>query len=422
MAGLNLEAKAGMSKASARSQVTMLLIIGLLLFIVVSLVLYLSKSAIKKNTQQSIKKVQETALETNPIKEFVAKCLDKLTKDSLVLLGSQGGVIYKGQGGVTLAPPKTSEGMLFVKYNNYNVSYNIMPPSFAAAYDDISYSSNTNNGDYPWKIFPYTERYANEKFEGYFGISYLPPINSSEGPHSFQDQMESFINNNMAACANFNIFKEQGINVAMKKPNTTVIIGSGDISVKSKIPITITDAKTKESSQLSEFSTNVNVRLKEIYFFAKNLIRNDTRSIKFDMGNAENRDFMTVAVVKNEYPYNDETKAKADIIIITDQKSLVNGRQFQYIFARKNRAPALYYIINNVVEFDADELIDESKLLQGYQKNAEDPDEDQLSYSVYAQLPGNPESAILDQPSITFRVEVADGALKDWQEIFVKRK
>ena len=65
----------------------MLMIVGLVLFIIVSFVLYLSKSAVKKQSQQSIKKTQETAMDTKPIKEFVNKCLDKLAKDAVVLIG-----------------------------------------------------------------------------------------------------------------------------------------------------------------------------------------------------------------------------------------------------------------------------------------------------------------------------------------------
>ena len=73
-----------MAAKSLKSQVTMLMIVGLTLFIIVSLVLYLSKSTIKKQSQQGIKQTQETAIEIQPVKEFVAKCLDKLAKDAIV--------------------------------------------------------------------------------------------------------------------------------------------------------------------------------------------------------------------------------------------------------------------------------------------------------------------------------------------------
>ena len=149
-----------------KSQITMLMIIGLVLFIIVSLVLYLSKSAVKKQSQQNIKKIQETAIDTSSIKEFVQKCLDKLAKDALVLLGRQGGYIYASQGGPLVDHQATDEGLFFVKYNNLNVAYNILAPRFAVP----PYSSEIP--DYPWPTFPYRTAASNaEVFEGFFGIS-----------------------------------------------------------------------------------------------------------------------------------------------------------------------------------------------------------------------------------------------------------
>ncbi|MBI2659309.1 hypothetical protein HYX05_04405, partial [Candidatus Woesearchaeota archaeon] len=147
-----------------KSQITMLMIIGLVLFIIVSLVLYLSKSAVKKQSQQTIKRVQETAVDTSSMKEFVSKCLDKLAKDALVLLGKQGGYIYTSQGGPLVDYQPTDEGLFFVKYNSLNVAYNILPPRFAVS----PYASEIP--DYPWTTFPYRPAASNaEVFEGFFG-------------------------------------------------------------------------------------------------------------------------------------------------------------------------------------------------------------------------------------------------------------
>src|SRR3989338_2677463 len=97
-------------RIKSKSQVTMLMIVGLVLFITISLVLYLSKSAIKKHSQQGVKDIQGTAMDSRPIKEFIEKCLDKLAKDALILLGRQGGQIYTSQGGTTVDYSDTDEG------------------------------------------------------------------------------------------------------------------------------------------------------------------------------------------------------------------------------------------------------------------------------------------------------------------------
>ena len=390
---------------SKKSQVTMLMIVGLLLVIVVSLVLYLSKSAVKKQSQQSIKKVQETAIETRPIKEFMQKCLDKLAKDAIVLLGKQGGYIYSSQGGTLIDYAETDEGLFFVKHNNLNVVYNIMPPKFAAP----PYSSDIPA--YPWITFPYKTPIPDvEVFEGFFGINNMPPLNYSEGPNSIQAQIETFIDNNIADCANFDIFRKQGIDIVMEQAKTSVIIGRNYVSIKSNIPMTITNPATNEYAEFEYSSTNVNIRLGDIYFFVKELIENDIKNIKFDIGKINNsKDFINVKLIKNVFS-ND------DLIIITDEKSLISGSPYEYIFARRNRAPALYYIKETILEFPQGYQITQEDLLQGTELRAEDPDEDNYTFTIKPEVP-----KVLDVPQINFKIEVSDGKLSDHQIITVNR-
>ena len=394
-----------MNAKSLKSQVTMLMIVGLVLFIIVSLVLYLSKSAVKKQSQQNIKRIQETAIDTYSIKEFVQKCIDKLAKDAIVLLGKQGGYIYASQGGTLVDYADTDEGLFFVKHNNLKVAYNILPPKFAAP----PYLSDTP--DYPWLTFPYKTPISNaEIFEGFFGISNIPPLNSSEGPNSIQTQIETFIDNNMPSCADFSIFEKQGFEISMESAKTSVIIGSSDIAIKSKLPIIITNAATKEITQLNDFSTSINIRLRDAYFFVKELIGNDIKNIKFDIGDKKNnKDFINIQIIKNKFS-ND------DLIIITDEELLINGAPYEYTFSRRNRAPALYYIRKSTLSFQHGYIINQTDLLQNSQLKAEDPDEDNYTFTITPALPKK-----LEVPQIKFKVEVNDGKLSDYQIITVNR-
>lgn len=394
-----------MKFSASKSQVTMLMAVGLVLFIAVSLVLYLSKSVVKKQSQQNVKRIQETAIDTQPIKDFVTKCLDKLAKDAMLLLGRQGGYIYTSQGGTLVDYSDTDEGAFFVKYNNHNVAYNILPPKFAL----LPYSSETP--DYPWTTFPYRTASSNaEIFEGFFGISNIPPLVSSEGPNSMQSQIESFIDNNMAGCADFSIFEKQGFDITMNSTKTLVVIGSGDVSVKSTIPLTITNSVTKETLELSEFSANLNIRLRDIYFFTKELIQNDIKNIKFDIGTTDNdKHFMSVKLIKNIF-------SSDDLEIVTDEKSLIYGAPFEYTFVRRNRAPALYYIRKTTLEYPSFYVINQSDLLKNSKLKAEDPDEDNYTSTITPALP-----KVLDVPQIKFRIQVSDGKLSDYQIITVNR-
>ena len=403
MAGFDIKAE---NKMSRKSQITMLMIVGLVLFIIISLVLYLSKSTVKKQSQQSIKKIQETAIETQPVREFVVKCMDKLGKDAVVLLGRQGGYIYTSQGGTLVDYQDTDEGLFFINYNDLNVAYNILPPKFAVS----PYSSEIP--DYPWQTFPYRTASSNaEVFDGFFGISNMPPLNDSEGPNSIQAQIESFIDSNIADCVDTSIFEKQGLDVEMQQPKTSVIIGSGDITIATKMPMSITNKNTNEFAELDEFTATLNIGLKDVYFFAKELIENDISNIKFNISDIKNsKNFININLIKGIF-------SSDDLIIITGEKSLIYGKPYEYIFARRNRAPALYYIRKNTLEFPHNFEINQSTLLKNYELNAEDPDEDNLAFTITPQLP-----KVLNVPQIKFKVEVSDAQFSDYQIITVNRK
>lgn len=389
-----------------RSQVTMLMIFGIVIFIAISLVLYISKSAVKKQSQQNIKKTHGASVEAQPIKEFIVKCMDKLAKDAAVLLGKQGGYIYSSQGGTLVDYADTDEGLFFVKHNNLNVAYNILPPKFAIP----PYSSEIP--DYPWETFPYRTASSNaETFSGFFGINGMPPLNSSEGPNSMQVQIESFIDNNIASCLDFTIFEKQGLNIEMQQPKTSVTIGSGNIYVTSKIPISISNPSTKEFAEISDFSTSMDIRLMDTYFFVKDLAENDIKNIKFNISSGDNnKDHLSINLIEDAFS-ND------DLIIVTDDKSLIYGKPYEYIFARRNRVPALHYLRKTTLEFPHGYIINQTNLIPNQNLKAEDPDEDKHTFTITPSLP-----KALNVPQINFKIEVNDGQFSDYQIITVNRK
>ena len=214
----------------------------------------------------------------------------------------------------------------------------------------------------------------------------------------------------MPSCAKLDIFEKQGLEIAMEKSSTSVVIGSGHVSIQTKMPVKITNPKTKEFAELSDFSASMGIRLNDIYFFAKDLIENDVKSIKFNISSStNNKDLFNIRLIKNIFQ-------KDDLIIVTDDKSLIYGKPYEYRFARRNRAPALYYIRKNTLEFPHNFEISQNVLLKNYQLKAEDPDEDSHTFSISPNLP-----KILNIPQINFKVEVSDGQFSDYQIITVNR-
>ncbi len=396
---------------TSKSQITMLMIVGIVMFIAIGLVLYLSKSIVKKSGQASEKKIQTTALEAQPIKDFVTKCLDKLSKDALVLIGKQGGYITN-QGGTIASFQDSDEGILFIKDNNINIFYNIKPLLLPVP---MPYS--TSIPEYPWMAFPYGPINQNVKtFNGVFGINSMPALTPSGGPHSIQTQIETFIDANMEKCLDFNIFRNEGYDIQAAKSRTKVLIGTRDVSVMSEIPLKVTNTKTQENTELKDFSTVLNVRLNGMYYFIKEVIENDISRITFDIkDSSNNKNSFNIKVTENVYQ-------KDDLISIKDEQSLIYGQPFEYVFGRKNRAPALYYIKNWVFTLPSGYLIYQDDIIQDSELKAEDPDEDNPIITIGALLSDPTVPTLLDRPQIKFKIEANDGLLSDYQIITVNRK
>ena len=336
----------------------------------------------------------------------MSKCQNKLAKEAINLIGKQGGNIYRSQGGELIDYSDSDQGMFFVMYEGNRVAYNIKQLPLLSVPSIFS-----SPPEYPWISFPYSIVDPNLKtFDGIFGLSNMPPLNASQGPHSIQSQVESYIDNKMESCADLNSFINEGYDITVNKSKTTVTLASSDVRIKTSMPIEIKNRATSEQTYIDALSTAVNVRLGDMHSFAKNIVYNDVTNIKFnlrDVGNNENSFRINVL---------DDVFSKDDIVIITDDKSQISGKQFEYKFARKNRRPALYYISPDYLQLAGGTQITKNTLLNGMDLQAEDPDEDTLNFDINPAVP-----LVFDQPQIVFTASVTDGQLSDFQTITVGR-
>ncbi len=393
-----------------KSQISMFVILGIVILVVVSLVLYLAKTVTTKPGQESAARVQDLVFEPRPIKEFTNVCLEDMAKEAIFLLGRQGGYLFASQGGTVVDFPETDEGVMFVNHNNYRVVYNILPPRFSIA----PYSPDVDL--YPWKTFPFESESSNEEvFEGFFGTVNMLPLTRLQGPNSIQTQIETFIEKNIMDCLDFTSFAKS-FEIVVEEPEAEVVIANKDVSVRLKLPITISNPTTQERVSFDDFSTKLDVRLRDMYFFAKGLIKKDVQNIKFDISDrANNKASFNIDVVRSVY-------SSDDLITISDEKSLINGDPYKYSFARKNRAPALHYRKNNVFEFGHGHLITRQDLLQGEELKGYDPDEDPLDFVIKEGRLLEAEFPVeLNRPYINFYAEVTDGKETDYQILTVNR-
>jgi len=398
-----------------KSQVTIFLIIGLVMIIIVVSLVLLSRYAAKKTSKQETLDIKESSFDVQPIKNFVVDCLSFTSKNGLKTLGKQGGYLFKSQGGTLIDYQNSDEGLFFVEYEDSKVVYNIMKSRFSVG----KYVSSVP--DYPWRTFPYVgDGMAEKEFlaKSAFGTNNLPPINKSFGQNSMQAQLETYVPKNIDQCLDFFIFEEQGFQITKGDKSVAVDINDNDVVFRMKYNMVVDNLVSGEKTELGEFFVRQQIRLGKIRFFVNRLIESDIGDIEFNISQGNNADSMFVSIRRDVYN-ND------DVIIITDEESKIDGFPLKYVFARKNRNPALSYLFP--IEITLDALDDEGNLAEitretliGNQKlEAFDPDEDLInedSFSIDPEVPKELSSTDLD-----FKVKVTDGSLEDYQTIVVKR-
>lgn len=389
-----------------KSQITIFIIMALVLVIVASAFFYLKNSDTETKISEETTKIQKTSIE--PIENYVNLVLDKTAKQGLLLLGRQGGFLYQSQGGPLIDYKTSDEGAFFVNYNNYDVSYAIYPLRF-----DI-WPHYTKAPSYPWETFPYPDSTStDESFKGLFGISNLPPINSSFGANSIKSQLEFYIQNNIQKSIDWSIFKEQGYEITESNLSVEVKISEEEVSFHLTYPLTIKNKATDEVAAIQDFYVKKQIRLKQILYFAQDIINKDITDIKFDISTAQ-MGGLTVNVMKNIFE-------KDDLIMIKDKNSLIDKEPYTFIFARHNRMPALHYISPISITLPNLHNITDADLITGGISTliAYDPDEDIIAFDAFSIEPSVPKT--LGLPTLDFHIKATDGELEDYQIITVIR-
>lgn len=389
-----------------KSQVTIFLIIGVVIIILVGFSFYLTTYMSKEKTRQETKRAQKMKINLEQVEDYMNQCLDTTTKEALVLIGKQGGYIYKSQGGQIIDYREDDEGIFYVNYDGSRVSYAIQPLKRSTGI----YSSTVPT--YPWVTFPYTNlSKTEEKYLGIFGISKLPPINSSFGSNSLKSQIDHYIENNLENCLDWSVFEDQGYEISGTKMRADVTIAKNSFIVSLNYPIKIKEVVSGYETDMDDFLTSVDVRLYYIYNAVKTVIEKDIQDITFDIS-SDPGSGLSIEVEKDVFEQD-------DIIIIKDLNTKINARTFEFVFARKNRAPALHLITPSQVTLPALYTINDWDIVSGGLPGlmAKDPDEDNVGFSIEPRVPRE-----LNLPEINFKVIASDGELQDYQTVIIVRQ
>jgi len=395
-----------------RSQVTLYMILGIIILFVAILFFYLRGTTEKKISMQELVTAQKIPREVRPITNYITTQLDDAAKKGLYLAGMQGGYIYASQGVLSIPDP-AEEGRDFIYYQGHNVSYDI----HKLGIDKHNYYFYKPRY-YPWYYYPYYNfPKSGEKgsFGGFFGTTNLPPLNGSG--NSIQSQLTEFITSYLQDNINLTIFEEQGFEISHGEINVSVIIGENDVTAFLEYPLGIRKKSENIITNVSYFYTNPKVRLKKVYNFTDFIINKDITDILFDINNPNNdKDGISIGKIENAYDYD-------DIIIISDNKSVLYAEPYTFQFARENRYPALRYIAIPKITFFGIQAIMNAKITKDrINPKADDPDEDGIIFSYSPNLPYPVTQSDFDRGYVILTVHAKekdnpDPDYRDWQEL-----
>lgn len=378
-----------------QGQLTVFIIIGILVVISFGITIYIGQT-MRQPTQQAETQQRQEQLNIQPLNEYVTSCLDLASAEALDLVGKQGGVLYKSQGGITPNKKPTDDFFTYEdeEYGQLNVSYLIIPSE-----GDIPDFFYTEPPRYPFDGFPYGP--TNQPiFTGYYGINKLPPLYKTSPETnqtvngSIQETLEQAIAKQTTTCADFLPFKQQGYTMETKQATAELIFatrpqqfrGEQQLTITLNWPLTITSPDGTVTSH-DTFTTKQPLRLATVYYTVKSLIDSDVSDISYTPQAPTGFTIETIRQADNSF------------LILADTESTLHDHDYEFWIPRKNRRPALWHIQTeplrlHVAESRTTELSTSSEQLiindpcpEPTARNtiplqASDPDENTIRYEV----------------------------------------
>jgi len=398
--------------AEKRGQITLMMILGIVMIMIVGFLLFISKSALRDQLQDETGRVHTTNMETDPIRAHVNICLDTLTKEGLSLLGKQGGILYDTRGIPLITSLSRNIDDFTIDYQDMKIAYGIKPLGLSLP----PYEPRAPG--YPFRTFPYRLLPPlSANLSGVFGLNSLPPLTKLEGPFSMEQQLEIYIEKGMRNCLDFSTFEDQGYEFEAVLGEADIIFGEKDVSVIFSYPSLIVNTVTNEKLKLDRFTSRQKVKFKDLYTFLSTLIKHEITDINFNLS------YPGIIPPQYSFEFIQDVEQNDDLVIIKDRESLLLGKEYEFRFARKNRAPALYFMTpENIDVFDQTEVTEEV-ILPAYLEfpTALDPDEDNLMFTfTVIDVPSQPAlPQKLTRGTMIVRVRVTDGTLEDYQDITI---
>ncbi len=354
-----------------RGQITLVLIIVVGLLILFFFLFSVRNKFINKPD----KAVEDKAV---AVRTFVEECLYKSALNGLNLIGRQGGVIYKSQGGLT--SDYFRNGNYSIHYNNYDVLFSIL--AGGVAYGRSCSPKDIGKPRYkfdacPSISFPFKGlRDPEISFKEtdsdvppidnirLFNRLVLPGLYPKEGVYVDKEMQETnelagarnkifnsfahFIKINISGCLNYSKLKKRDY-LVMESGNISVepVFAEDFTQVNLNMPLTVKNLATGHIIHLNKFTARVPVRFGKIYKYVRDILYREAKDFNFNLTNVTKKEYDGI-IMRLEKDYY----KKIDIVNFTDKKSVYpthdGVRYYTFTGAIPNSAPAISYFFSNI--------------------------------------------------------------------------
>jgi hypothetical protein len=313
-----------------KGQISLFIIIGLIILMMFAALYYLINSLAEARIEKEVRKTTSSVLTTSTMQYYAGDILREVLKEGLITLGRQAGYFYENQPGYEFYDLPAAG------FQDADVSYLIYP----------LYPKGYYNSWWPCLSTKKECHFSIEELdpdEGYccFGSSVLPLLAAKKS--SIKSQLIKYIEEEFQKRLNFTQLSEQfpGYNISGGEIETDINFGALSVNAELNYPIIIQFQDYEPILEIYKFNADVPVRFSKIYDIADKMINKEIRFLNSSPRKHYNTE------LQQHYPeisFRLEEQGYDDIFIINDSYSQIDGRNYIFQFARKNRPPVLDYI------------------------------------------------------------------------------
>lgn len=204
-----------------KAQITNFIIMGIVLLLAVGMYLFIRYYVLEPSAEEIV------PAQYVPVKNYVELCMKDISTEAVLLVGLQGGFVE-------------------------------LPPVIA-------------NNPYSY-VEPMQAGLFKTPYWFYKGEQRVPPLGEME------HQISRYVEKNLGSCLNSFTQFQNDFTITNATLAVKATIGLNDVTVEANLPLKIKALKNSETGQISKFSTQVDVKLQQVWSLANEIINSENQN------------------------------------------------------------------------------------------------------------------------------------------------